>query len=106
MDRFFSRFAQTAHPACRERFIVSMELYFRSITQQASDRMNGRIPDLESYIACRRDTSGCKPCFQLIEYAGGYGLPDEVVEHPLVQSLEKATNDLIAWSNVRRSASV
>ena len=85
-----------------------MQLFFAAVARQASDRMNGRIPDLESYIACRRDTSGCKPCFQLIEYAGGFGLPGEVVQHPLVQSLEEATNDLnlIAWSNVKRSASV
>ena len=82
-----------------------MELFFKAVAQQASDRMHDEIPDLESYISCRRDTSGCKPCFQLIEYSGGYALPDEVVQHPLVQSLEEATNDLVTWSNVRETYS-
>ncbi|KIL65704.1 hypothetical protein M378DRAFT_457656 [Amanita muscaria Koide BX008] len=96
---FFGRFNLTAGPDCSERFIYSMQLFFRAATQQASDRMNNDIPDLESYIACRRDTSACKPCFQLIEYAGGFELPEEVLQHPIIQSLEEATNDLVTFSN-------
>ena len=44
-----------------------MDFFFQSVTQQALDRATGVIPDLESYIALRRDTSGCKPCWALIE---------------------------------------
>ena len=44
-----------------------MDFFFQSVTQQAQDRASGVIPDLESYIALRRDTSGCKPCWALIE---------------------------------------
>jgi hypothetical protein len=61
--------------------------------------MKGQVPDLESYIEMRRNTSCCKPCFQLIEYAGGFTLPDEVAEDPFIQSLEDAANDFISWSN-------
>ncbi|PFH45586.1 hypothetical protein AMATHDRAFT_71495 [Amanita thiersii Skay4041] len=96
---FFGRLVQTAGPGCRDRFIYSMELFFCAVAQQAYDRASGVTPDLESYITVRRDTSGCKPCFQLIEYAGGFDLPDEVVDHPLIRSLEEATNDLVTWSN-------
>lgn len=77
-----------------------MVLFFRAVRQQALDRTYDDIPDLESYIALRRDTSGCKPCFALIEFAGGYDLPDVVVEHPSIQILQDATNDLVTWSNV------
>ncbi|KAF9007449.1 isoprenoid synthase domain-containing protein [Cyathus striatus] len=96
---FFARFMQTAGPGCRERFIHSMDLFFKAVSQQALDRVQGMIPDLESYISTRRDTSGCKPCFQLIEFAARIDLPQEVVEHPIIQSLEEATNDLVTWSN-------
>lgn len=78
-----------------------MDLFFKAVAQQASDRAEGVIPDMESYITIRRDTSGCKPCFQLIEFAARIDLPDEVIEHPIIQSLEEATNDLVTWSNVR-----
>lgn len=77
-----------------------MVLFFRAVRQQALDRTYDDIPDLESYITLRRDTSGCKPCFALIEFAGGYDLPDAVVEHPSIQILQDATNDLVTWSNV------
>jgi len=77
-----------------------MDLFFKAVTIQARDRVAGVIPDLEDYIIVRRDTSGCKPCWALIEYASGLDLPDEVMEHPVIQSLGEATNDLVTWSNV------
>ena len=90
------------------------------MTQQALDRATGVIPDLESYIALRRDTSGCKPCWALIECkffplasahrlilmkrlcldAENLDIPDEVMEHPLICNLGEAANDLVTWSNV------
>lgn len=77
-----------------------MDLFFIAVEQQAIDRHNGLVPELEEYIPVRRDTSGCKPCFALIEFAADIDLPDEVVEHPTIAALEEATNDLITWSNV------
>lgn len=59
----------TASEGAQKRFIETFELFFHAVTQQAKDRASGNIPDLESYIAMRRDTSGCKPCWALIEYA-------------------------------------
>jgi len=58
---------QTASPGSQQRFIETFDFFFQSVTQQAIDRAQGEIPDLESYIALRRDTSGCKPCWALIE---------------------------------------
>lgn len=95
----YKRILLTASPGARQRFIETMDFFFQSITQQAEDRAAGVIPDLESYIALRRDTSGCKPCWALIEYAYNLDIPDEVMEHPLILSLGEATNDLVTWSN-------
>lgn len=109
----------TASPGAQRRFIETMALFFDSVEQQARDRDSGAIPDLESYIALRRDTSGCKPCWALLECnpsrflcpsapfdrdtsldAYNLHLPDEVMEHQLIASIEEAANDLVTWSNV------
>ncbi|KAF8800611.1 terpenoid synthase [Phlegmacium glaucopus] len=96
---YYKRLVLTASPGSQQRFIETMDFFFQSVTQQALDRASGVIPDLESYIALRRDTSGCKPCWALIEYANNLDIPDEVMEHPLLVSLGEATNDLVTWSN-------
>jgi hypothetical protein len=81
-------------------------MFFEAITQQSLDRAKGQILDLESYISLRRDTSGCKPVFVLMEYAAGIDLPDHVAEHPIIRDLNEATNDLVTWSNVNKVVSV
>ncbi|KAI0828590.1 terpenoid synthase [Trametes gibbosa] len=96
---FWSRLSARASPGARRRFVETFELFFRAVAQQARDRESGNIPDLESYIAMRRDTSGCKPCWALIEYANDLDLPDWVMQHPCVRGLEEAANDLVTWSN-------
>ncbi|KAF5381366.1 hypothetical protein D9615_008302 [Tricholomella constricta] len=96
---YYKRMIVTASPGAQQRFIETFDFFFQSVTQQAIDREAGIIPDLESYIALRRDTSGCKPCWALIEYANNLDIPDEVMEHPIIQSLGEAANDLVTWSN-------
>jgi len=96
----WKRLIVTASPQVQHRFIEGLDFFFQAVTQQARDRKAKAIPDIESYILLRRDTSGCKPCFALIEYANNLDIPDEVMEHPLIRSLSDATNDHISWSNV------
>ena len=72
---YWRRLIQTASPGAQQRFIETFDMFFQAITEQARDRANGVIPDLESYIAIRRDTSGCKPCWALIEYANNVSIP-------------------------------
>ncbi|KIL67171.1 hypothetical protein M378DRAFT_74452 [Amanita muscaria Koide BX008] len=93
------RCIQHAGPGVQKRFIETMQEFFQSITEQAKTRSENSFPDLESYIDCRRDTSACKPCWALIEYLHDVDLPDHVIEHPLLQSLGQAANDLVSWSN-------
>lgn len=117
---FWRRMILTATPGTQQRFRETMDFFFQAVTQQAIDREAGVVPDLESYIALRRDTryaaypsclinvqvltrhlcSGCKPCWALIEYAYNLDIPDEVMEHPTVLALGEAANDLVTWSNV------
>jgi Terpene synthase family 2, C-terminal metal binding len=90
----------TGAPGAQQRFIEAFDFFFQAVTQQAQDRHSNDIPDLESYITLRRETSGCKLCWALIEYANNLDIPDEVMEHPLIRSLGNAANDYVSWSNV------
>ncbi|KAF9259336.1 terpenoid synthase [Marasmius fiardii PR-910] len=96
---YWNRLIRTASPGTQQRFIETFDMFFESVTEQAQDRAAGVIPDLESYIALRRDTSGCKTSFVLIEYANNLDIPDEVMDHDLIRSLGEAANDLVTWSN-------
>ncbi|KAJ3793697.1 isoprenoid synthase domain-containing protein [Lentinula aff. detonsa] len=96
---YWKRLISTASPGIQQRFMETLDFFFQSVTEQAHDRQESAIPDLESYIALRRDTSGCKTSFVLIEYANNLDIPDEVMEHPLIRSLNEAANDLVTWSN-------
>jgi hypothetical protein len=94
---------RTVRTGALQRFQSTMDLFFQAVRQQALDRRAGHVPDLESYISLRRDTSGCKPCWALIEYANDLNIPDEVMEHPSLVALGEATNDLVTWSNVSKT---
>ena len=100
---YWRRLLSTSARGPRQRFIETFDFFFQAVTEQALDREDGVIPDLASYIALRRDTSGCKPCWALIEYANNLNIPDEVMEHPVIRSLGEAANDLVTWSNVSRA---
>lgn len=83
------------------RFKEHLLQFFEAVSKQAQDRDSGVVPDLETYIDLRRDESGCKPVFDLIEYGLRIDLPDYVVEHPVIMALNQGSNDLVTWSNVR-----
>lgn len=102
LGSFYKRIIQTATGGTCQRFVETLELFFQAIYRQSIDRANNFIPDLDSYISLRRDTSGCKPCWALIEFANNLNLPDDVMGHPLIRDLGEATNDLVTWSNVCR----
>ena len=77
-----------------------MQMFFEAVKQQALCRSDGIVPEFDTYIEMRRETSGCKPVFDLIEYSLDLELPDAVVEHPVIVALNNGANDLVTWSNV------
>ncbi|KIK51745.1 hypothetical protein GYMLUDRAFT_181084 [Collybiopsis luxurians FD-317 M1] len=88
-----------AGPGFQRRFKESLQLYFNTTLVQAQARDEESILDLESYIEFARDNSGCKTTFAFIEYAHGVDLPDFVVKDPIMEALNQAANDVVAWSN-------
>lgn len=77
-----------------------MHMFFEAVHQQALYRASGIVPDFDTYVEMRRETSGCKPVFDLIEYSLDMELPDVVMEHPVIAALNNGANDLVTWSNV------
>ena len=75
-----------AGPGFQARFKENMQYFFESVHNQSLHREVGVVPDLESYIEFRRDESGVKPCFDLLEYALDIDLPNFVFEHPVSNS--------------------
>jgi hypothetical protein len=85
---YWSRCIQDAGPGVQHRFQEAMQLFFEAVNNEASERDNGTIPEMNKYIALRRDNGGCKAAFALIEYGLGIDLPDFVVEHPVMEALK------------------
>src|ERR1700730_13801613 len=90
-----------AGPRCYARFLRTMDDYFAACEKQTAHRVWGVTPDLETYIAIREDTSGCRAGFVMNEFSDDLDLPEEVTEHPVFLALEQATNAFVSWSNVR-----
>lgn len=55
---FWGRCIPNCGPGAQARFKETLELFFEAVNIQTKDRDNGIVPDLESYIDVRRDTSG------------------------------------------------
>ncbi|EIN08519.1 terpenoid synthase [Punctularia strigosozonata HHB-11173 SS5] len=96
---FWLRLSEAAEAGTRKRFIDAVCRFFSAVTQQSKDREAGSIPDLETYILQRRDTGATVTCFALAEYTNHLVLPDEVLEHPILQNLRDSSTDFVDWSN-------
>lgn len=93
------RFSRLANPGTQQRFLSTLDVFFWAIGIQAHARKNHIILSLDTYVTLRRDSSGCRPCWALIEVANHLNIPDYVMEHPAIRKLGDETNDLVAWSN-------
>ncbi|KIY46968.1 terpenoid synthase [Fistulina hepatica ATCC 64428] len=96
---FWMRCLPDAGPGIQKRFLETLQMFFESVSVQAKVREEGNVPDMESYIDIRRDNSGCKPCWALIEYGLGIELPEEVTEDPIILALGESANDWVTWTN-------
>ena len=68
------------------------------MVQQAVDRGHKHIRSVEEYFEVRRDTIGASPAFVLLEL--DMNLPDEVVQHPVIEELITLATDMIILDNV------
>ncbi|EGN97723.1 hypothetical protein SERLA73DRAFT_92947 [Serpula lacrymans var. lacrymans S7.3] len=83
-------------PIWYDRFDRS--LYAFRTAQVDLARNRGVVPDLETYIELRRDSSGLKVVFDMIEYTHGFILPEDVVDDPTFRKMVENACNVIAWS--------
>lgn len=69
--------------------------------EEARNREHGVVLPVERYIELRRDGAALMVCWALLEFARDLDIPNEVMEHPVLQELSRAANDYAAWCNVR-----
>ncbi len=77
--------------------------WLRAVREEAEQlrvlRSEGRQPDPLAYMACRRRSIGVLPTLNLLEYACGCALPDELRVHPAMAALERAASELVFIQN-------
>lgn len=78
-----------------------MHRYTRAVYDQVLHRAAGGLPDMNSFIEMRRNTSALRPIWALVEFALDVDIPTEVITHPLLLSMGDHANDLVSWVNVR-----
>ena len=68
-----------------------------SVVQQAADRNNNHIRDVDSYFEVRRDTIGAKPSFAINQLY--MNLPDKVNNNPVIKKLCELCIDMLIIGN-------
>ena len=101
LRRFWLRAVKFASEPAQRRFIRAFTDYVYGVIDEASDRTRGHIRGIADYFQLRRLTAGAYPSLFSVEL--GLEIPDEVMEHPALQSLVSLTADSIVLTNVRIS---
>ncbi|KAI0062689.1 terpenoid synthase [Artomyces pyxidatus] len=95
--QFWELAIKTASPQSQKRFIQTSEAYTRAVIQEAADRVRHHVRGIQEYFEVRRETIGAMPSFAILEL--DMDLPDEAVEHPVIQELSSLAVDMILLGN-------
>lgn len=101
LRRFWLRAIKVTSEPAQRRFIRAFTDYVYGVIDEASDRTSGHIRGITDYFQLRRLTAG--GCALLFAMELGLDIPDEVMEHPALQSLVSLTIDSFVLTNVRIS---
>ncbi|KAK0200184.1 terpenoid synthase [Desarmillaria ectypa] len=96
-QEFWAHGIKSASKTSQRRFVESFGHYTNSVVQQAKDRRQSYIWNIDEYFDVRRHTIGVNPSYAMLEL--GYDLPDEVFYHPTVVALQRMSCDLIIMDN-------
>ena len=93
-------FRPTTRRDWHKRFRRHLDAFRLGQAITARDTAEGVVPDFESYVSTRRDASGIRLLLDLIIYAGGLTIPQQIYDHPLLRRLRQDAADIIAWATV------
>ena len=80
-------------------FLRSFKGYFQGCVEEATNRIQGVIPDLDTYMAIRMLAGGVEPVIELIEFCDHLIIPDFVREHDIVKELKLMAIKVLCWGN-------
>ena len=101
--RFWLRAIKVASEPAQRRFIRAFADYVYGVADEASDRTSGHIRNVADYFQLRKQTAATYSTFLPLELGLDRDIPDEVMEHPVIQSLRSLTADALVLTNVRIS---
>lgn len=81
------------------RFVRSVRAHFDSTLWETANRAEGSTPDLATYARMRPVTGGMHVDACLIEMTRRMVLPSDVLGHPAVRYLTRASNNAVCWAN-------
>ncbi|KAG7089012.1 hypothetical protein E1B28_010725 [Marasmius oreades] len=96
---FRQRYFRTAEPVSSARFLRHCADYIGAVCTEAELRERGEVLDVDAFIRLCRNNSAVVLCFDIVEYALGTSLPEEVVEHPIFREMYWAATDMVCWAN-------
>lgn len=82
-----------------ERFVRSVEQFFEACLWEATNRAQGRVPDLASYQRMRPYSSGVYTYTELFGIIDGPAFPAALRAHPTVERLTLMANNVVCWIN-------
>jgi hypothetical protein len=84
----------------QERFAADLADHLGWLRQRVPVPNGGRqVPEVDSYIAARRRSSGMFLALDMVEAAGHVDLPADLAASPEFQALREATNDVVSWTS-------
>ncbi|KIY69075.1 terpenoid synthase [Cylindrobasidium torrendii FP15055 ss-10] len=86
-----------------QRFHTTWREFIDSVILQAERRGQQYICTPDEYISARRPNIGVAPSLVWIEHALGLDIPDAVMKHPLIETLNRDAIDMVVMTNDMRS---
>jgi hypothetical protein len=95
--QFWLNALRIATPTFQRHFIDSFAMYVNAVVKEAQQRSDRHIDGIEEFFDLRRDTSGIKSTFALIEIR--LDIPDEVMQNEQIAALILSGLDLMIIVN-------
>jgi 5-epi-alpha-selinene synthase len=80
-------------------FFRSFKGYFQGCVEEATNRAQEVIPDINNYMAIRILAGGVEPVIELIEFCDHLIIPDLLREHDMMKKLKLIANKVLCWGN-------
>jgi 5-epi-alpha-selinene synthase len=93
------RMLQKASVKWLHYFICGFENYLRGCVEEANNRLEGIVPDADTYIQMRRLSAGADVALPLVELCDNLSIPDFLRNQNIFKEINKMTNNLLGWSN-------